>query len=43
MRERSARGSTSLTGTPSKRNYKYIDVIGATEMVMDDEIADLFV
>lgn len=32
-----------LTGTPSKRNYKYIDVIGATEMVMDDEIADLFV
>jgi len=32
-----------LTGTPSKRAYRYVDVLGATEMVIDDEIADLFV
>jgi hypothetical protein len=32
-----------LTNTPSKRAYRYVDVLGATEMVMDDEIADLFV
>jgi hypothetical protein len=31
-----------LTNTPSKRAYRYVDVLGATEMVMDDEIADLF-
>jgi len=32
-----------LTNTPSKRSYRYVDVLGATEMVMDDEIAELFV
>ena len=32
-----------LTNTPSKRAYRYIDMLGATEMAMDDEIADLFV
>lgn len=32
-----------LTNTPSKRAYRYVDVVGATDMVMDDEIADLFV
>jgi hypothetical protein len=29
--------------TPSKRAYRYVDVLGATEFVMDDEIAELFV
>lgn len=28
--------------TPSKRAYRYVDVLGATEFVMDDEIAELF-
>ncbi|MBM3786761.1 MAG: DUF1501 domain-containing protein [Acidobacteria bacterium] len=32
-----------LTNTPSKRAYRYVDALGATEMLMDDEIADLFV
>lgn len=32
-----------LTNTPSKRAYRYVDVLGATEIVSDDEIADLFV
>ncbi|MGH9671577.1 MAG: DUF1501 domain-containing protein [Bryobacteraceae bacterium] len=32
-----------LTNTPSRRAYRYVDVLGATEFVMDDEIADLFV
>ncbi len=32
-----------LTNTPSKRAYRYIDMLGATEMAMDDEIAELFV
>lgn len=33
----------AITNTPSKRAYKYVDSLGATEMVMDDEIAELFV
>jgi hypothetical protein len=32
-----------LTNTPSKRAYRYVDPLGATEMAIDDEIADLFV
>jgi hypothetical protein len=32
-----------ITNTPSKRAYRYVDILGATEMVIDDEIADLFV
>jgi len=32
-----------ITNTPSKRAYKYVDNLGATEMVIPDEIADLFV
>jgi hypothetical protein len=32
-----------LLDTPSKRAYRYVDVLGATEFVMDDEIAELFV
>lgn len=32
-----------LTNTPSRRPYRYIDVVAATEFVQDDEIADLFV
>ncbi len=32
-----------MTNTPSKRAYRYVDVLGATEFVSDDEIADLFV
>ena len=32
-----------LTNTPSKRAYRYVDILGATEFVSDDEIADLFV
>jgi hypothetical protein len=32
-----------ITNTPSKRAYRYIDVLGATEFVMDDEIVELFV
>ncbi|HYZ86306.1 MAG TPA: DUF1501 domain-containing protein [Bryobacteraceae bacterium] len=31
-----------LTNTPSKRAYRYVDILGATEFVPDDEIADLF-
>jgi hypothetical protein len=32
-----------LTNTPSKRAYRYVDILGATEFVPDDEISDLFV
>jgi hypothetical protein len=32
-----------LTNTPSKRAYRYVDILGATERIPDDEIADLFV
>jgi hypothetical protein len=32
-----------LTNTPSKRAYRYVDILGATEFVPDDEMADLFV
>jgi len=32
-----------ITNTPSRRAYRYIDVLGATEFVMDDEIVELFV
>ncbi len=32
-----------MTNTPSKRAYRYVDVLGATEFVSDDEIVDLFV
>ncbi|MEX2262769.1 MAG: DUF1501 domain-containing protein [Bryobacteraceae bacterium] len=32
-----------ITNTPSKRTYRYVDPLGATEMCMDDEIAELFV
>jgi len=32
-----------MTNTPSKRAYRYVDVLGATEFALDDEIADLFV
>ena len=32
-----------ITSTPSKRAYRYVDVLGATEFVSDDELADLFV
>ena len=32
-----------ITNTPSKRAYRYVDILGATEFVPDDEIADLFV
>lgn len=32
-----------LTNTPSRRAYRYVDALGATEMLMDDEITDLFV
>ena len=32
-----------LTDTPSKRAYRYVDILGATEFVPDDEIVDLFV
>jgi hypothetical protein len=31
-----------MTNTPSKRAYRYVDVLGATEFVPDDEIAELF-
>jgi len=33
----------AITNTPSKRAYRYVDPLGATEMLIDDEIADLFV
>lgn len=33
----------TMTNTPSKRAYRYVDVLGPTEFVVDDEIADLFV
>lgn len=32
-----------ITNTPSRRAYRYVDMLGATEMAVDDEIADLFV
>ena len=32
-----------ITNTPSRRAYRYVDTLGATEMALDDEIADLFV
>ncbi len=32
-----------ITNTPSKRAYRYVDMLGATETLIDDEIADLFV
>jgi uncharacterized protein (DUF1501 family) len=32
-----------ITNTPSKRAYRYVDLLGATEIISDDEIADLFV
>lgn len=31
-----------LTNTPSRRPYRFVDMVGATEMAMDDEIAELF-
>ena len=31
-----------ITNTPSKRSYRYVDILGATEFVIDDEIAELF-
>lgn len=31
-----------LTNTPSRRAYRYVDMLGATEMAIDDEIAELF-
>ena len=31
-----------ITNTPSKRTYRYVDFLGATEVISDDEIADLF-
>jgi uncharacterized protein (DUF1501 family) len=31
-----------ITNTPSKRTYRYVDPLGATEMCIDDEIAPLF-
>lgn len=32
-----------ITNTPSKRAYRYVDLLGATEIISDDEIAELFV
>lgn len=32
-----------ITNTPSRRAYRYVDSLGATEMLIDDEIAELFV
>jgi hypothetical protein len=32
-----------IDDTPSKRAYRYVDMLGATELAMDDEIAELFV
>jgi len=32
-----------ITNTPSKRAYRYVDILGATEFVSDDELTDLFV
>ena len=32
-----------ILNTPSKRAYRYVDHLGATEMCIDDEIAELFV
>ena len=34
---------TEILDTPSKRAYRYVDHLGATEMCVDDEIAELFV
>jgi uncharacterized protein (DUF1501 family) len=32
-----------ITNTPSRRAYRYVDALGATEYAIDDEISDLFV
>ncbi len=32
-----------IANTPSKRAYRYVDFLGATEIVSDDELSDLFV
>ena len=32
-----------ILDTPSKRAYRYVDHLGATEMCVDDEIQELFV
>lgn len=32
-----------ITNTPSRRTYRYVDPLGATEFCMDDEIETLFV
>jgi hypothetical protein len=32
-----------ILDTPSKRAYRYVDVLGGSEFVMDDEIRELFV
>jgi Protein of unknown function (DUF1501) len=32
-----------ITNTPSKRVYRYVDYLGATEQCVDDEIQELFV
>jgi hypothetical protein len=32
-----------ITNTPSRRTYRYVDPLGATEFCVDDEIATLFV
>ncbi len=34
---------TEILDTPSKRAYRYVDQLGATEMCVDDEIEELFV
>ncbi len=31
-----------ITNTPSRRSYRYVDILGATEVVRDDDITDLF-
>ena len=31
-----------ITNTPSRRVYRYVDMLGATERCIDDEIAELF-
>ena len=32
-----------IADTPSKRIYRYVDMLGATEFLVNDEIASLFV
>ncbi len=32
-----------ISNTPSKRVYRYVDPLGATEPCIDDEIEELFV